>query len=149
MENNTNSKNIFAKYPALKPIAGVALIAVLFLGVQSIRGRLSNQYSDASCYGYQCQPSVSIGGRVVTKGYNNGEFSYGTLNVKRGSTIELTWFGANVDSCSADWSKFTGTYMGPTVFGAITANQDFTVNCFTNGSSKKGVRANLSVHIVK
>lgn len=145
MENNT-SNNVFAKYPALKAVGGVALVAVLFLGVQSLRdsGRLGGNQSDASCYGYNCQPSISLGGRVVTSGYKSGPFSYGTLNIRSGEIIELTWNGVNVDRCSADWTQFAGTQMPPTVYGRVNKSKNFEVTCFKGNHRYK---TNLKVKV--
>lgn len=141
MANNTNG-NIFAKYPALKAVAGVAAIVALFIGVQNFRDK--GLQSDASCYGYNCQPSIILGGRAVSTGYGSNPFSYGTLNVRSGSTIELTWSGANVDRCQADWTSFAGTYMQPTVYGRVNRNQNFEVTCF---KGRQKVKTNLLVKV--
>ncbi len=139
MENNTNSTNIFEKYPALKALGGIALIAVLFVGVQALRdaGRLGGQRSQAGCYGYNCQPTLVVGGRAITGGYG-GPFSYGTLSIRAGSPIELTWYATNVDYCRADWTQFTGTYMPPTYYGPVRRSQKFPVTCYTNGRAITG-----------
>lgn len=149
MENNTENANVFTKYPALKMVAGVAVVVALFLGVQELRdsGRLSGVFSDASCYGYNCQPFVVLGGRAVTGGYQPNPISYGTLTVRSGTPIELTWSGSDVDRCKADWTRYTGTYLAPTVVsGAVTRSQVFEVTCF---KGRQKVKSNLRVRVLR
>lgn len=129
MENNTS---VLAKYPVLKIVIAIAALLALYFAVTALRnsGRLGGNQSDASCYGYNCQPSISLGGRVVTTGYRPGSFSYGTLNIRSGEIVELTWSGVNVDRCAADWTQFTGTEMIPTVYGRVNKTKKFEVTCY-------------------
>ncbi|QQS22928.1 hypothetical protein IPM19_04940 [bacterium] len=161
MDNEENQNNsgqpseeqgngVFQNHSGLKTLAGVAGIAVFLLAAIALRnnyldGRLQGTGADASCYGYNCQPSVIIGGRGYTGNYNSNPFSYGTLTVYRGQPIELTWYGTNVDRCSAKWTGFEGTYYPPTVYEArITTQQNFSVTC-SNGRNK--VTSNLVVQV--
>ena len=129
------SHGIFAKHPALKVVGGIAAFALIVGGAMGIREALGPNLdltgSSASCYGYNCSSSVLLSGRVVNKGYGSQPFSSGVLRVAQGSVIELTWSGSNVDRCTADWTRFKGTYMPPTQYqGRFIRPQEMTVTCF-------------------
>lgn len=137
MSEKNNSANglagLFYKDSKLQPAGFVAAIALFLVCAWGIRQyvNLDSKGSSANCYGADCQPSVTIGGRVSGAGYNSA-MSYGTLYVKYGDLIELTWMGNAVDRCEAvgKWTKFRGTYMPPTLYpGKISASQDFSVKC--------------------
>lgn len=126
---------IFGKYPALKPVVG-ALALVLFVATAFVlRDRANNvqpSYSSADCYGVDCTASVSLGGRAIPYGYDS-QFSYGTLYVRAGESIELTWFGDNVDTCKADkgWTSFKGIYLPPTLLERkLPRSQTLSVSCY-------------------
>ncbi len=147
----TESASLLEKHPGLKSLAGVAGVAIFLLAAIAIRNNylegLQGTGADASCYGYNCEPNVVIGGRSFNYGYNNDPFSYGTLNIRRGSMVELTWYGTNVDRCSAKWTDFNGTYYPPTVQSQpITRPQKFTVTC-TKGRHK--VSSTLNVRVIR
>lgn len=148
MANNLSLKSIFAKHPASKALVVLAIVAAAVVGLQYLKnsGRLGGEKSSASCYGYNCVPSVIVSGRLATIRYPGSPIS-GALNIQPGQAIELAWQGINVDSCEADWAKFTGPYYPPTFYGTVPASREFTVTC----TSSKGVRAvgNLRVNVLR
>ncbi len=141
--------NLFKKGQKFQPIHAVLLVVLFIAGAFAIRQYIELNYSqsDASCYGYQCYPVASIGGRIAGGGYNNGEIYYGILNVHAGDMIELTWEGQNVTDCRAigNWTNYRGTFMPLTVFPKrLFQSRTFGVRC------KKGrqtVEAYLSVNV--
>lgn len=123
------------KHPLIKPVIGI-LVLVLFVGVAFVlRSQSENvqpNYSSADCYGTDCTPSVTIGGRTIPYGYDRA-FTYGTLYIRRGQSIELTWFGNNVDTCKAvnGWTNFTGVYLPPTLYERRLKDSDtISVKCY-------------------
>lgn len=138
-EPSSGEQSLLQKHSGLKTLMGVAGVAVFLLAAIAIRnnyleGRLQGTGADASCYGYNCQPDVFIGGRVYVPGYNNNPFSYGVLSIKRGQPIELTWYGVNVDSCTAYWTDFKGIYYPPTPYKErISTSQNMKVMCAKGG----------------
>lgn len=137
-ETSSEGQGFLENHSGLKTLAGVAGIAVFLLAAIAIRNNylegLQGTGADASCYGYNCQPDVFIGGRVYVPGYNTNPFSYGVLPIKRGQPIELTWYGVNVDSCTAFWTDFKGIYYPPTPYKErISTSQNMKVICSKNG----------------
>lgn len=127
------TKGVFANNPKLKPAVLVAAIALFIVGAFAVRQYLDVDAtgSSANCYGYNCESYVMVGGRLAN-GSKDSDITYGTLYVKSGSAIELTWSGINVDRCEAigRWTRFKGTYMAPTAYPfAITQSQSFGVKC--------------------
>lgn len=119
----------YQKY--LLPGGAVLAAIVVIAAVLVIGGRLNYVPSDASCYGYGCQPTVTLGARVPSYGYG-APLSYGTLTVNKGQSIELSWSAQNVDRCYATerWTSFQGLYYPPTLFpNPITASRTFGVTC--------------------
>lgn len=133
MSSNQGIKGLFYKNSKLQPAGLIALLAIFVVGAWAIRQYIDidSKGSSANCYGTNCQPTVTIGGRIAGGGYGTG-ISYGTMYVDSGSVIDLTWFGENVDRCEAidRWTRFRGTYMEPTLYPQkITQSQNFGVKC--------------------
>lgn len=148
---STGGQGLFQKNPGLKTLVGVAGIAVFLLAAIALRNnyfdKLEGTGADA-CYGYDCKPTVVLGGRTFGTGYDTS-FSYGTLTIRRGQPIELTWHGTNVDKCVADWTDFNGTYYPPTYYETrITTSQTFSVLC-TNNDQRATVRGSLNVQVTR
>lgn len=114
--------------PGLASLAAVVVIG----GAAMLHNNLQYSPSSASCYGYGCQSSVTIGARVQGYGYSSPPFSYGTLTITAGQMIELTWNAQNVDRCYATekWTGFQGLYYPPTLFpNPIQQSRTFGVTC--------------------
>lgn len=145
-----NGQNFIEKYRKYM-VPGIALAVAVALvgGAWILRNNIRSLGTQAGCYGYNCEPSVSLGGRVT--GFRNGApLSYGILRVVPGSNIELSWTAENVDRCIAEnnWTDFTGIYYPPTPQSeAITRSQVFKVNCYKN--RRIVASSSLTVELVK
>lgn len=121
--------------PGLAILAAIAVIFGIDTAQRNSKIALRTTDTQAGCYGYSCQPYVNLGGRVSTVKYGSS-LSYGTLYVKKGAKIELSWIGENIDFCKAEWTKENGTYLPPTrINEPINKDKQFTVGCYRKGSS--------------
>lgn len=132
-------------------VPGVALLVALVLvgGAWILRNNIRSLGTQASCYGYNCESSVALGGRVSGFRYGS-ELSYGTLRVPVGSTIDLSWTAQNVDKCVAEngWTDFTGIYYPPTLRPSpVVRSEELKVNCYKG--KKVVATSTLRIELVK
>lgn len=142
-----NKWSILNQSPRTTTLIAV-LVAVLVLGVALLlRQRLSSSSSLASCYGYSCQPRVTLTARAIG---SDGPFVTGSLMAPRSSKIELTWSAANVKRCTATpaWTDDGGSYSPPTTYlPIITRNKKFTVNCAPVSKGAPPVSSSVNVMV--